>query len=612
MKHFWTISAAAAAALLGGCDGADDANGNAGGNAVTAAGEGIWLEQGWSPADRAWYHHAGQGTSTFPVQFSWFLALEQPDNPNGLMRDPAYLDRFGFISSPTDAENNPHGLPVGFAGTPAINPRTGREIKQIGFTCAACHTGRIDYQGKQMLIDGGPGLVDLGAFRTELGKALLQTLKPENFRRFAARVLGPKARPDQLIALKLALADTVKKGLGEALAERLHGRGTLVEGFGRLDALNRIGNEVFAHQMGRIDNLRPLTAPVAYPHIWDTHWFDWVQYNGSIEQPMVRNAGEAMGVRAIVNYTDPATPPFTSTVRVDNLYEIERKLAGPVESNPAVDRQFKGLRPPAWPEDILPKIDRALAARGEILYRERCQGCHLPAMGTDAFWTGPHWLPGTPETGGHRYLRLTMVPVDKIGTDPAQAVDMKARTVKVDSRLGLPNRVGTAGRDNVYGFGRALGDLVERVVDRWYADAKPPKLDRALLNGYRPNGIRDGIGPSNATIPAYKARPLDGIWATAPFLHNGSVATLYDLLSPYEERNRVPVWLGNREFDPVKVGYVSVPGPRYFRVDTTRRGNWNTGHLFERKDPNRPVKGRIGDYLEPEQRRALVEYLKTL
>jgi hypothetical protein len=100
---------------------------------------------------------------------------------------------------------------------------------------------------------------------------------------------------------------------------------------------------------------------------------------------------------------------------------------------------------------------------------------------------------------------------------------------------------------------------------------------------------------------AYKARPLDGIWATAPYLHNGSVPTLYDLLRP--AKDRPPTFnLGAREYDPVKVGYVAAPGApgNGFAFETKLRGNSNIGHDYH-----------VGELTE-EQRWALVEYMKTL
>src|SRR2546426_5303490 len=49
--------------------------------------------------------------------------------------------------------------------------------------------------------------------------------------------------------------------------------------------------------------------------IWDSSWFDWVQYNGSIRQPTVRNVGEALGVRARVNLKGPPQDLYKSSIK---------------------------------------------------------------------------------------------------------------------------------------------------------------------------------------------------------------------------------------------------------------------------------------------------------
>ena len=94
---------------------------------------------------------------------------------------------------------------------------------------------------------------------------------------------------------------------------------------------------------------------------------------------------------------------------------------------------------------------------------------------------------------------------------------------------------------------------------------------------------------------------LDGIWLKAPYLHNGSVPTLRDLLEPAAGRPKV-FWRGYDLYDPIKVGFVTdTPeaqriGPR---LDTGRRGGGNQGHEF-------------GSQLSAAEKEALVEYLKTL
>ena len=82
----------------------------------------------------------------------------------------------------------------------------------------------------------------------------------------------------------------------------------------------------------------------------------------------------------------------------------------------------------------------------------------------------------------------------------------------------------------------------------WYDSQDPPipEQEREALNGYRPNGIQDPL--------AYKVRPLNGIWATPPYLHNGSVPNVYALLSPVSERPK-SFYLGRREYDPICMGY---------------------------------------------------------
>jgi hypothetical protein len=99
----------------------------------------------------------------------------------------------------------------------------------------------------------------------------------------------------------------------------------------------------------------------------------------------------------------------------------------------------------------------------------------------------------------------------------------------------------------------------------------------------------------------YANHPLDGIWLRGPYLHNGSVPTLRDLLDAPELRP-VTFYRGNDVFDQAKVGFVSdVPsanGLTFSLYDTTRPGNGNGGHVY-------------GTTLSDADKRAIVEYLKT-
>jgi hypothetical protein len=110
------------------------------------------------------------------------------------------------------------------------------------------------------------------------------------------------------------------------------------------------------------------------------------------------------------------------------------------------------------------------------------------------------------------------------------------------------------------------------------------------------------------SVRGYKARPLHGIWATGPFLHNGSVPTVYDLLLPEERRPRT-FHTGAVQFDPVHVGLApDAPPAGAFLFDTTLPGNRNTGHQF-RDDGGAGV---IGPSLSDRERFAIIEYLKVM
>jgi mono/diheme cytochrome c family protein len=99
----------------------------------------------------------------------------------------------------------------------------------------------------------------------------------------------------------------------------------------------------------------------------------------------------------------------------------------------------------------------------------------------------------------------------------------------------------------------------------------------------------------------YANHPLDGIWARAPYLHNGSVPTLWDLLQNPQDRPQ-QFSRGYDVYDKEKVGFVSAT-PEAKRAgtpyDTTVPGNGNGGHVY-------------GTQLSEEEKRALVEYMKTL
>ena len=137
-------------------------------------------------------------------------------------------------------------------------------------------------------------------------------------------------------------------------------------------------------------------------------------------------------------------------------------------------------------------------------------------------------------------------------------------------------------------------------------------LSRKLVEHYNTTWLAEG-SPSDVEMRGYQAPPLDGIWATAPYLHNGSVPTLYALLKSTERPRiyRRPDSTGFEHYDHAAVGWKATPLPALpdlgkltpfearFYFDSSRFGLGNGGHTY-------------GDRLTEEARLDLIEYLKTL
>jgi hypothetical protein len=659
--------------------------------------EAHWLDQNWTMEDRHWFHHASQGTATFPMPYALIVALEQPGihlfTEPGLLKDSAYLERFGFLPSPksihtdeatlhrfgyyvSDAKTEPapalvaglkptpaenfDGLPVGFARMPgAPDPTTGKpQPDMIGLTCAACHTGHINYKGVSLRFDGGPGMVDLLKLELATGQSILSTLYvPGRFKRFATRVLGRDATRAEHHELRKTLSkggDFVLgqvKALKKALKDK-HQSDT-EEGYGRLDALNRIGNQVFATDLAMSGlaeferNLHARDAPVSFPPIWTVPWFWWAQYDASIEQPLIRNAGEALGVSALLNLSpdSPREALFRSSVALENLLQIEEMLRGP---DPFSQKPigFGGLQAPKWPSQIFAKdpawqIDPARVSKGRGIYHEICVECHLGPVNDSVFdaqfpdesiWKPEYW------DANRSVLKLVQKPVEVMGTDVAQANVLVSRKVQLPGFLDLqpardmqlapdPGKVSEC-KDlplpSTYSstempYSIALMTAVELVSRKWMNENHVSEADQKQLWGPRKNC------PNPETDLHYRARPLNGVWATAPYLHNGSVPSLWWMLMPAAERPK-QFCMGFRDFDPEQVGF-RVEAHEAARCKTGETlfsatppgspadGNSNLGHSLEAppgEGKHEHKKGVIGRLLSDEERKDLIEYLKTL
>lgn len=619
--------------------------------------------QGLTVDERQFFFRTSMGSDLFPLP--WLKALTQKDGSPFL----DHIERFGLIADPSD----PSGLPIGLTVDP--DPRGIRPaIPMVGVSCAACHVGRATAKGRSILLIGAPNLFDLNAFYAELFERA--SMDPAAFVKFLGKVakneagkVGKKAgglieglgdlfdkaedklkdgektfskkwkdlarkidegvkdpsllehyATDSIDALKgtfqklhetdfkelidalknADLADgplkelaELKEGAGDQIREimldfalfkarlqylkdlnKLHqgemgGKALPEPGPGRIDAFDGIRDLVFP------TDVVPPTAPVSFPHLWQvkqTIWFHWDDNTNSLMQ---RNIGQAVGMGAVF---DPKS--FSSTVKPANIDRLEKTL--------------NRLDPPRWPAAEFGAINLDVANRGEKIYAKNCLECHklYPAGKID-------FNPAeTVEARNDRINNLAqIIPLDKIGTDPNRVNNFAINVGR--------NADGTGGKP----FAQALAEVAFKLENQAFIDNNISKSDQLLMD--LPETLVKW--PTNH---GYSARPLVSIWATAPYLHNASVPTIYDLLLPAEKRPK-SFYIGYREYDPVKLGYVSekdkIPAdvlsrPPIFEflvvapqsgVSTPVEGNSNAGHAY-------------GVDLSEQDKKDLIEYLKTL
>ena len=618
------------------------------------------LDQGWSLAQRQWWYTVSQGSRLLPL--SWMLALEtpgstrSPGNPPEKFLDPAHITRLGYLTNPASAAN-PEGLPLGFAVDqdksrkadlmcdtfPATCDGLVMRQKWVGLNCSACHTSEIDLGDSRLRIEGAPALADFQALEDEVAAALDETLADRaRFDRFAREVLGDAMSIEGRTALEAQLSEQ----LSWQRALLAKNSTPLRYGHGRLDAQGHILNKValITGMTGQPTDIAA-DAPASYPFIWNTSQQGKIQWNGIANNilkinlfgfetdigALIRNTSEVVGVFAHID---------TSRGKAARGYDSSLRLPAMV----ALERQLSTLHSPRWPEDLLGRIDWDRATKGrEVFDRMRCTSCHQPLASDDT----------------QSPIKEVMTPLSEAGTDIFLACNTFLHRSKAGNLAGQKIFAISGERIQETDFTRsmlvntavgAVAGQFDDLILSLFTDVAPNGRPSAALTfdkgDYLP-GITDPAKKARAklcltgkdALLAYKARSLNGIWATAPYLHNGSVPTLYDLFLPGtveliatppgatppgatpapsdlanaasaapDSAHRPEVFgVGNRHFDREKVGYVSDPAdsPSVFRVrdevtGAPITGNYNSGHDY----------GNSG--LTDAERYDLVEYLKTL
>lgn len=631
----------------------------------------VYLDQGWSASDSLWYYNTTQGSAVMPYDF--FVVLEEAKSDD-LFRSNKNIDHYRYLPQKATFFN-PDGLPVGFV------KESYQGSDYIGYTCAACHTGQVNYQGKAIRIDGGPAMSDMVGFLSDLEKAMTATLTDDvKQQRFADKVIAL----NNDYSSKQQVVDDLAQWTKTIRLYNTVNHSHIDYGYARLDAFGRIYNRVLQHMINKqqlknamqvvmsptknriltdqqIDKvlhgigenilvdkqfalvlerlsqkgdgypglnqrnvLRVLKgvfneadAPVSYPFLWDIAQSDYVQWNGLANNagvgPLGRNTGEVIGVFGILDWSTHQANGFSLSAKLTGQEKLSEQIDFKSSINLTnlrrLESHLKSLQSPQWPEHILGTIDQEKATKGQVIYAQYCQSCHEDIKRNNI----------------DRKVIAKMTAVDFIGTDVAAAENavtysgksghlkhtvqsLDVGDVFIEENAPVIQILTSATKGVI-----ATPDADKMFIRRWIELIY--NIAASMFDNTMPATIKSGNYKADTTsepynsLLAYKGRSLNGIWATAPYLHNGSVPTLYDLLLPQEQRPK-SFMVGSREFDPIKVGFRS-EGYDGFNFRAFRVGDMNGGHQYA-AGRTAQMNGKVLPALSEEQRWDLIEYIKTL
>ena len=437
------------------------------------------------------------------ISYDIFLNLEVAGSQE-LFRSDANSERYGLITQAANPRTNPDGLPVGLSKTVG-DAKAAWKGEYIGLTCAACHNAQLNYKGKRIRIDGGVGNTSTSwpTSRRSTTRCRRRLTDAAKFDRLATRVGASSAE---------AKADLRKRF--ESDAERVHYyrtrtvlRRPIRAGPSRMDAISAIVNRLTADRARHSRELvHPARADQAAVSLECPAGHRGRNGAASQQDPIDRNLTETMGVYMPMDLTSKT--PAGRAVRLERAIEQSAEDRGHAAAPGAAEMAGRGLRQ-----------DRP---RRRPPRARRCSRTTARAATTPGPIPGPSRTSTASASSRSDWCRRsTSAPIRTSSRtcgptrSPRQLAPYLPPPFKdkdiVPTGCALRHRCRSASSST------ALAEA--------QADAEEQTLK---LHGYRefplprpPEGV-------------YKAAPRDGVWATPPFMHNGSVPNLYEMLHPGE------------------------------------------------------------------------------
>jgi hypothetical protein len=572
------------------------------------------------PTRTPWYSNklAYQRYSSSPIAFNgvpYVLLRAVIEIYPEIWKGEGSLGNLGFGPHPDDYDPATgkllpkelrHPLPYGFFTAQGPDAKT----ENVFFSCAACHTGRVYVKGRVRHLIGAPNteieaqeyahLIYLTGEKLK-GRDEIQRVVSflrDKVERDPAWFYGgrtPTERSANIERAKAQVRNLLEKGPEAAISdlmkiagktERMYGMASKFSYIekdgqkapdlynsrpGRMDAFGISAGLVALHAAYYISpDYDPTLPGFLLERLPDDHPF----FSGFEKLPREEKFKRA--AKRLVETAPDWMPHQPAASDIMSLWLSGENVFANWDGNQGVDMRViaSGVSAGGVPSKVnsahleamnpfineLPPapypftVDLGLAAKGQPLFEKSCMNCHRPANKE----------------------------IYNVGTDMN-----RAEQISFTARRGLVELT------------RQTCELyVEKGGSDWCRPKRLTRIEDDEAYFTPPRGNKSG----------YKATPLHGIWASAPYLHNGSVPTLWHLLRPADRP--LKFIRGNIKYDEMNVGFVWDKKPgldeygpddavHFAEYDTTLRGNSNAGHPY-------------GDEWSNDQVRAVIEYMKTL